>query len=153
MSQTSIVKLISMHNRFRKFRLECILADWLAARDLAIANMGNEATFSRRGRESILDLFLTVVSLGLVNRIANWQVLPDKSLSDHHLLYFEIGLDLVPERELGCSKSAEQRWRFKADKAKALKEKISEELARVRGYCHGFSANCMQIGATSKYEQ
>ena len=64
------------------------LEDFIFEQGLYVENVGATPTWTRRGsRDQILDITLT---LNIRERISDWHVLPENSLSDHKLIYFKV---------------------------------------------------------------
>nr|XP_023025340.1 uncharacterized protein LOC111513372 [Leptinotarsa decemlineata] len=64
------------------------IADWLNALDMAFGNSGNSPTFVRGNSESIMDI--TFATSTIFEKLVNWEVLQQESLSHHRYIYFEI---------------------------------------------------------------
>ena len=85
-----------------------LLEEMMAACDLMTANVGSAPTFIRRNSTSIIDVTLATDSV--LERIENWRVLEDETLSDHRYIEF-------------CLKSIKpQDWEIKAAKGWKLTE-------------------------------
>lgn len=65
-----------------------ILSNMIHALDLLICNKGKAPTFQRGASTSIIDL--TIASPGTADRIQNWSVLDENTLSDHNYIEFVI---------------------------------------------------------------
>jgi len=69
--------------------------EFLSSSNLEILNRGNEPTFCNIARQEVIDI--TLVSLGLLDSIADWEVSVEPSLSDHrHILFTLRGSVPVP---------------------------------------------------------
>lgn len=66
------------------------LVEFLAKTDLDILNRGNEPTFVTRNRSEVLDV--SFASSEFLDRIQNWQVSREETLSDHKEINFSISL-------------------------------------------------------------
>ena len=64
------------------------LMEFLGSSNLEILNRGNEPTFSNAVRQGVLDI--TLVSYGLLDNIADWEVSSEPSLSDHRHILFNL---------------------------------------------------------------
>lgn len=67
-------------------RGECLL-DYLCSSNIDICNKGNEPTFSNAIRQEVLDL--TLCNAAIYDKISNWHVSEETSLSDHKHIMFE----------------------------------------------------------------
>lgn len=65
-----------------------LVNEWVAALDLTIINKGNTSTCIRRQGESIVDL--TIVSAEIINKIQEWNVIEQETLSDHKYIVTEL---------------------------------------------------------------
>jgi hypothetical protein len=66
-----------------------ILMEYLVGSNLNILNRGNEPTFVVRNRKEVIDL--TLGTNNIEERVTNWHVSDDPSLSDHRYICFQIG--------------------------------------------------------------
>lgn len=64
------------------------LAEYITTADLITVNEGQTPTFQSANGETIIDV--TIASKNIENKISNWQVLGEESLSDHRYITFEI---------------------------------------------------------------
>lgn len=64
------------------------MEEWVAQLDLLPLNEGSKPTFQCENYGSVLDL--TLVNQEFKNRISDWMVLEDESLSDHNFILFTI---------------------------------------------------------------
>lgn len=71
------------------------LAEFLACTNLEILNIGTEPTFVTRSRSEVLDV--TFSSIDIVDRILNWHVSPEETLSDHKEIVFDIAVPFGSE--------------------------------------------------------
>lgn len=71
-----------------------LLAEFLVSTELEIANKGTEPTFINRARTEILDV--TFVTQNFANRVTNWTVSAEETLSDHREINFSIDCDVNP---------------------------------------------------------
>lgn len=69
-------------------RGECLL-DYLSSSNIDICNIGNKPTFTNVIREEVLDL--TLCNSAIFEKIRNWHVSDETSLSDHKHIIFEWG--------------------------------------------------------------
>ena len=67
------------------------LVEYLVTTELDILNVGNTPTFRNAVREEVLDL--TLCTSNLTDRIANWRVSDELSLSDHEQSRFDLVAD------------------------------------------------------------
>ncbi|VEN55528.1 unnamed protein product [Callosobruchus maculatus] len=74
------------------------LADWMAAFNLVVHNNGNEPTFVKGDCRSFIDV--TMSTAKIAEKIQNWRVLKDESLSDHRFIYFEVVGDTIGEKSV-----------------------------------------------------
>ncbi|XP_072392231.1 uncharacterized protein [Diabrotica undecimpunctata] len=65
------------------------LLDYISANNLDIANRGNKPTFINAIRKEVLDITLT--SSFIANKIYNWHVSNEASMSDHQHIRFDLG--------------------------------------------------------------
>lgn len=65
-----------------------LLAEWMMAHQLVVANERDISTFVKGQQQSIVDL--TVVSTDMCGKIHGWQVLDEETLSDHPFIFFEV---------------------------------------------------------------
>jgi hypothetical protein len=63
------------------------LMDWILSNNVHIVNKGNKPTFSNIVREEIIDL--TLCDTNSVDRIENWHVSDENTLSDHNHIEFD----------------------------------------------------------------
>jgi hypothetical protein len=71
------------------------LMEFLSSSNLEILNRENQPTFCNVVREEVLDV--TLVSYGLLEKITDWEVSVEPSLSDHrHILFTLRGSVLAP---------------------------------------------------------
>lgn len=68
------------------------LVEYLTTTDLDIQNKGIEATFVNKLRQEVLDITLATQSIS--NRINNWHVSSQETLSDHREINFTINCEL-----------------------------------------------------------
>lgn len=68
-----------------------VLEDWAAVLGLCIANQGSSSTLVRPQGESIIDL--TWASPSAADRISDWRVMDEETLSDH--LYIRMKVDIT----------------------------------------------------------
>ena len=66
------------------------LAEFLANTNLEIINKGTEPTFVTVSRSEVLDV--TFSSLSIVDRITDWHVSPEETLSDHKEIVFNLAV-------------------------------------------------------------
>lgn len=93
-----------------------ILGEWMASQGCITANEGSEATFTGRGKGSIIDL--TIYREGNKMGIRKWRVEETETLSDHKYIVFELG---------GTEDQDARRWKGrKWDKNNLEKEKFWE---------------------------
>lgn len=72
-----------------------LLREWIACRDLRLANSGNAPTCVRPQGESCIDL--TWMSADLVGQVLDWSVLEDReTLSDHQMIGFRVATGGAP---------------------------------------------------------
>lgn len=64
------------------------LTEFLATTSLEICNVGNSPTFANRIRQEVLDV--TFETQSLANRVSNWHVSKEETLSDHREINFFI---------------------------------------------------------------
>jgi hypothetical protein len=64
------------------------LVEFLNSTNLEILNRGNEPTFCNSRRVEVLDI--TLGSCELLERIMDWEVSSEPSLSDHRYIMFEL---------------------------------------------------------------
>lgn len=64
------------------------LAEYLTTADLSTANIGNTPTFKSANGETIIDV--TITTRTIANRIKEWKVLEEESLSDHRYISFQV---------------------------------------------------------------
>ena len=79
------------------------LAEFLAASDLYWCNVGNTPTFRVANRSEVIDI--TLADPSTLNRVTNWQVSENPSLSDHAFITFTIRLKIVGGRWIRSSKA------------------------------------------------
>lgn len=65
-----------------------LLTDLMSAHNMTACNQGNNPTFVREHSETHIDI--TFASNSIVNRITNWRVLEDESLSLHKYMAFDV---------------------------------------------------------------
>lgn len=88
-----------------------LVEEWAAESDMRLINMGLEPTCVRAQGESFIDL--TWASPDLMERIKNWRVMQEETLSDHAYIRMEID-DLVNRgKQIACLRLG-WNWR-KAD--------------------------------------
>ncbi|XP_074040753.1 uncharacterized protein [Leptinotarsa decemlineata] len=63
-------------------------ADWIASKNLSVQNKGDMPTFVRRGSATFIDVTLT--TRGITNKVKNWEVQTEESLSHHRIITFVI---------------------------------------------------------------
>lgn len=63
-----------------------VLLEYLSTTDLIIANKGNKPTFINKYRKRVLDI--TKVLNKLYDKITQWKLLDNDSLSDHRYISF-----------------------------------------------------------------
>ena len=80
-----------------------LLAEFLAASDLYWSNTGNTPTFRVANRSEVIDI--TLVDPSTLNRVTNWQVSENPSLSDHAFITFTIRLKIAGGRWIRSSKA------------------------------------------------
>ena len=68
-----------------------LLLEYISTTDLDILNIGNQPTFVNRIRSEVLDI--TLATNKLSNRIKNWNVSQEETLSDHKEINFSINCD------------------------------------------------------------
>ena len=64
------------------------LLEYLATTNMAIMNKGNEPTFENSNGSSVIDL--TCVTSSIANKIEDWEVSDEESLSDHKYITYSI---------------------------------------------------------------
>lgn len=64
------------------------LLEYLSSNDVNVCNKGNEPTFVTVARQEVLDL--TLCSAAFADKIRNWHVSGEASLSDHRQIVFDI---------------------------------------------------------------
>jgi len=64
------------------------LIEFLISTDLYVMNRGNKPTFQNAIREEVLDL--TITSTTIYQRVSNWRVSDEESLSDHKHIVFNL---------------------------------------------------------------
>ena len=67
------------------------LMEFLAATSLQWCNLGNKPTFRVANRSEVLDL--TLINQAMVNRVRDWHVSDNPSLSDHAYIRFKVSHD------------------------------------------------------------
>lgn len=65
------------------------LLEYLAGTELEILNVGDTPTFRSGTREEVIDI--TLCSNQIMNKIRNWRVEEEDTLSDHSLITFKLG--------------------------------------------------------------
>ncbi|XP_072377763.1 uncharacterized protein [Diabrotica undecimpunctata] len=75
------------------------LYDYIIRKDLYILNRGTEPTFINVRSQTVIDITLTTAEIS--NKIQNWQVSEDTSMSDHRWLTYNISLEksLIKSRD------------------------------------------------------
>ena len=63
------------------------LEEFFFEHNIYVQNVGATPTWRRQNQSSIIDISVT---LGVRNRISNWHVLPEPSLSDHRLISYKV---------------------------------------------------------------
>lgn len=69
-----------------------ILAEFLASTELEIANIGTEPTFINKIRTEVLDV--TLITQKFADRIKDWRVSLEETLSDHREINFSVECDI-----------------------------------------------------------
>ena len=64
------------------------LAEYITSENLKVANEGNTPTFSSANGETIIDV--TITTSNIIDKIKDWQVLEEESLSDHRYITFQV---------------------------------------------------------------
>ena len=80
-----------------------ILAEFLAASDMYWCNIGNTPTIRVANRKEVNDI--TLANPLTFNRVTNWQVSENPSLSDHAFITFTIHLKIVGGRWIRSNKA------------------------------------------------
>lgn len=97
-----------------------MLTDWIASRDLSVANQGRTPSLQRKNGCSWPDI--TICTAELANKIHNWAVMEEEeSGSDHLYIKFEINLEntiLIQEPRAG--------WYIKENKILSFVEEIKK---------------------------
>ncbi|KAJ8912314.1 hypothetical protein NQ315_005918, partial [Exocentrus adspersus] len=116
------------------------ILEWVALCGLVIQNAGNEPTCIRPNGNSVVDMTFTTGDIA--NKLEEWRVLEEATLSDHKAIAFDI-----KEEEEEPRMEAEERWRFKGRKEEQMLDKVGEEeewlkaqdadrvVERIRGIC------------------
>ena len=96
------------------------LVEYLVTTELDILNVGNTPTFRNAVREDMLDV--TLRTSNLTDRIANWRVSDEPSLSDHEQIRFDMVAG-TPER-LQCKRNSRDtdRVNYSENLAQSLKD-------------------------------
>ena len=81
-----------------------ILENFITMNNLFVCNIGNKFIYDCAIGKSIIDK--TIVSTVLVDRIRNWSVHDEKSLSDHKLVSFNLSFDKPKARTIRNFKNA-----------------------------------------------
>ena len=68
------------------------LLEYIYGANLDIKNQGNTPTFVTSSREEILDI--TICSMDITDKIQNWHVSKDDSLSDHQIIFYDFQCDM-----------------------------------------------------------
>lgn len=115
------------------------VTEWIAEKDLVVANKGRTPTFQRLQCSSILDL--TFVTEDIAQRICRWEVLEEESLSDHKYIMCEIRDKPQPPQRMVCP-----GWNLKKLNAEEL-EKTVEQIVEneTTRTCNGFTTTLNNI--------
>lgn len=70
------------------------LIEFIAAYELEILNKGTKPTFVTVNRREVLDI--TLVTQSFANRVKNWRVSDEETLSDHKEINFSVECDVIP---------------------------------------------------------
>lgn len=102
-----------------------ILAEWMVQHRLDIINMGDKPTFVRRNQESVLDL--TMCSGKINNRLTQWTVLEEETLSFHKMIYFELAITRSSNR---VPNEKARGWKISAERLPKFEEELAANIER-----------------------
>ncbi len=118
----------------RTDRRGCIVAEWIASKNLTVYNEREKPTVIRWNGSSIADI--TVGTEDLKDQVRKWAVLDDETLSDHMFLYYEVAQQAV---SAAGKEPTANRWnlqKMNPDKTRnAIKRKLDQTDEKTPGAC------------------
>ena len=97
------------------------LLEYLTSNNVNVCNVGNEPTFSNAIRQEVLDL--TLCSASITEKVKNWHVSDEPSLSDHRHIRFDV--EATPLRREHFRNPKKTNW-----------NSFKEHLVNSRTSCH-----------------
>lgn len=105
-----------------------LLTDLMSALNMTACNQGNNPTFVRGHSETHIDI--TFASSSIVNRITNWRVLEEESLSLHKYIAFDV---LSTPRKL-VHQNGGPKWSWRKQNEVKLREYIDRTIVPPTDY-------------------
>lgn len=100
-----------------------IVEEFIAANSMMVVNEGSAPTFVRRDQQSHLDL--TLCTENMSNKIKNWKVMDEESLSDHKYISFNIELC---HRQTDTRTVKQRKWRINEKNLKEFRFNLIAEM-------------------------